>query len=229
MPNWCHNRLTVTGPAADVASFVGRAEGYGPVYKQSESQLKLERRLRAEGKATEPEAGDAPPNPLSFHSLVPVPPHLLARTYGGEEEAAAAGGRPRGGGGIDPGWCGYDWEVVHWGCKWGAAGCTRTRPADGEAVYAFATAWGPPVMFAAAASALFPSLTLRLAFEEPNMCIAGWVLLRAGRVVDGADASAPMTPEEVAAFRTVIAEVLRPSQAEPPPPPLKPGPPADHQ
>jgi hypothetical protein len=58
MPNWCHNKLTITGPEADVRSFKDKAVGQSP-WEESEEE----------------------PNVLNFHSLVPVPVEVLKAGY----------------------------------------------------------------------------------------------------------------------------------------------------
>ena len=58
MPNWCHNKLTITGPEADVRSFKDKAVGQSP-WEESEEE----------------------PNVLNFHSLVPVPDEVLKAGY----------------------------------------------------------------------------------------------------------------------------------------------------
>jgi hypothetical protein len=60
MPNWCLNRLKITGPVEDVALFSRVARGGSP------------------WSAPEPEAA---PAALSFHSLVPIPPAVLEAGY----------------------------------------------------------------------------------------------------------------------------------------------------
>jgi len=59
MPNWCHNKLTIAGPEADVRSFKEKAAGRCPWMKPEE---------------TEEEA-------LNFHSLIPVPDEVLKAGY----------------------------------------------------------------------------------------------------------------------------------------------------
>jgi hypothetical protein len=59
MPNWCYNKLTITGPEAEVQSFKEKAAGRCPWSKPDE---------------TEPEV-------LNFHSLVPVPDEVLQAGY----------------------------------------------------------------------------------------------------------------------------------------------------
>ena len=57
-------------------------------------------KTQAQGHSPWREAGEtAALNPLNFHNLVPIPTEVLQAGYG---EA------------------GYDWELAHWGCKWGA-------------------------------------------------------------------------------------------------------------
>jgi hypothetical protein len=58
MPNWCSNKLTITGPWADVRAFKAKAVGHSPWSK--------------------PE-GD--PDVFNFHSLVPVPDEVLQAGY----------------------------------------------------------------------------------------------------------------------------------------------------
>jgi hypothetical protein len=58
MPNWCFNKLTITGPKADVQAFKAKAVGYSP---------------------WEQPAGE--PAVLNFHSLVPVPEEVLKAGY----------------------------------------------------------------------------------------------------------------------------------------------------
>jgi hypothetical protein len=57
MPNWCTNKLTVFGPAADVKQFKAQAVGYSPWWKEEQA------------------------NVLNFHSLVPIPHAVLAAGY----------------------------------------------------------------------------------------------------------------------------------------------------
>jgi hypothetical protein len=58
MPNWCLNKLTITGAQADVQAFKAKAVGHSPWL--------------------EPEGN---PDALNFHSLVPIPEELLKAGY----------------------------------------------------------------------------------------------------------------------------------------------------
>jgi hypothetical protein len=59
MPNWCHNRLTITGPQADVRSFKEKATGRCPWCKPDETEVEA----------------------FNFHSLIPVPDEILQAGY----------------------------------------------------------------------------------------------------------------------------------------------------
>jgi hypothetical protein len=58
MPNWCHNKLTITGPEKEVAAFKQQAGGHSPWL-------------------TPEELKNDPLVVLNFHSLVPVPEEVL--------------------------------------------------------------------------------------------------------------------------------------------------------
>lgn len=62
MPNWCANKLTITGPKAEVLAFKERAVGHPP-WSRPEELVSVE------------------PSALNFHSLVPVPDEVLAGGY----------------------------------------------------------------------------------------------------------------------------------------------------
>jgi len=62
MPNWCHNQLTVSGPADEVKQFKETAVGHSPWLSAAE-------------------VGREKPDPLNFHSLFPVPEELMNAGY----------------------------------------------------------------------------------------------------------------------------------------------------
>ena len=59
MPNWCSNKLTITGLAADIQALKTKAFGHSP-WEEPEDE----------------------PNVLNFHSFLPVPENILAAGYG---------------------------------------------------------------------------------------------------------------------------------------------------
>jgi hypothetical protein len=128
MPNWCNNTLEVTGPNQHVQRFKDKAVGHYPWSKEPDE-----------------------PNPLNFHSLVPIPESILAAPY---EDA------------------GYDWENKYWGCKWGSCE-TRLQAEDGRLVYTFDTAWSPPLELLETVAKDWPALRFVLDYEEPGVGLKG--------------------------------------------------------
>jgi hypothetical protein len=98
MPNWCSNQLRVFGPDEDVARFKEQAVGYSPWGHVKDQEH----------------------NVLNFHSLVPVPPEILAAGYND---------------------AGYNWEREQWGCKWGACESHLADEWEGQLHYAFDPQW----------------------------------------------------------------------------------------
>ena len=60
MPNWCSNELRVSGPPEDLTRFKEQASGFNPWNIPGPKDK---------------------PSPLNFHSLVPVPDHILKLGY----------------------------------------------------------------------------------------------------------------------------------------------------
>ena len=58
MPNWCENRLRISGPEADLKKFQQQAIGHAPWMSAAEQQA-------------------SQPSQLNFHSLLPVPAEVL--------------------------------------------------------------------------------------------------------------------------------------------------------
>lgn len=142
MPNWCYNRLRVTGPARDVRRFQAQAVGFCPW--------------------DDPEPGE-PPDVLNFHSLVPVPPDVLA-----------ARNQPTG----------HDWAREHWGCNLGAHRAAVTQQWEGGVLYEFDTAWSPSVRFVENVSRAWPTLVFVLDYEEIRAGYKGLARAQAGALDD---------------------------------------------
>jgi hypothetical protein len=140
MPNWCSNQLRVFGPDEDVARFKEQAAGYSPWGHVKDQEH----------------------NVLNFHSLVPIPPEILAAGY------------------TD---AGYNWEREHWGCKWGACESHLADEWEGHLHYAFDTAWSPPIPFLEKLAPQWPTLKFLLDYEELSMGFKG-ITKAAGAVIE---------------------------------------------
>jgi len=132
MPNWCDNQLTVKGEEPLVQQFKEKAVGVNPW--------------------DDPEPPDEPPAVFNFHSLVPIPAHVLQQSY---EKA------------------GLDWECQNWGCRDGASYAELMDDTGGQLVYRFGTAWGPPIPFLKHLGKLWPALKFLLEYSEPGNGLKG--------------------------------------------------------
>lgn len=116
----------------------------------------------------------SPEEPFDFQSLVPMPP------------PDDPGLQKRGG--CMPGW--YEWQITHWGCKWGAYDASPwtwdTDSKDTGAASAslrYHTAWSPATEFMKTASALYPALTFEVWYADPTMPFTGIESMCNGQVV----------------------------------------------
>ena len=160
MPNWCENKLTVSGPKQDVERFC------------------KENRGRKRGQT------------LSFERLLPTPKAMVGKGHApgrGEarlrRELAELAGRK-------PATFWFTWRCQNWGTKWDveASACTKKLEAYDRyeylrmrATYRFDTAWSPPVHWMHRASKRYPMLSFVLRFNEPGMCIRGQVACKDGK------------------------------------------------
>jgi hypothetical protein len=140
MPNWCSNTLRVFGPDEEVIKFKEQANGYSPWGHVKDQEH----------------------NVLNFHSLVPVPPEILAAGYND---------------------AGYHWEREQWGCKWGACESQLVDEWEGHLHYAFDTAWAPPISFLEKLAPQWPALKFLLNYEELSMGFKG-ITKAAGAVIE---------------------------------------------
>lgn len=167
MPNWCDNRLVVTGPAKDLERFVLR--GIRPATPDEE------------------EDGFDAPDPgvvsyLSMEKFIPVPrpkPPLTPEQIGSlpkEEQFQHWSKRLAG---IFSGeffreenFDRYTWCEEHWGTKWDIhAQLDEYEP--GAAYYRFDSAWSPPNKFIAAVARIYPSLCFQLDYIELGVGFRG--------------------------------------------------------
>ena len=88
---------------------------------------------------------------------------------------------------------GYNWRVDNWGTKWNVhSDVTVERFAD-RVVYAFETAWSPPVPVADRFAELFPHVDVTLAFDERGLDFGGFVFWSGGKVEDQVEGGSRMT------------------------------------
>jgi hypothetical protein len=150
MPNWCLNRLVVTGAPGDCAEFRALAQGTGPTYGRDGTRCEH---------ASLVAPTERPVLPLSFHATVPVPDDVLAADA---QDAVA------------------EWQQLHWGSKWELTQDTVVEErADGCLAYTFHTPWAPPEAWLRRVAQAFPWLNFALGYFEPGMVFCGVLRLRA--------------------------------------------------
>jgi hypothetical protein len=181
LPNWCHNKLTISGDPKVVEECVaGVAEpGQEPHPGEGDGQLAP---VTVENRVTQP---------LDFHQIVPVPAELLGAA-GDPRQAAELRSRFR----TDDLW---EWGMEHWGTTGNAvfegvavalavdeeAEVPRSRTPivePGRAFYAFETAYSPPVPVITALAVAHPTLDLELIWGEPGAGVAGLLVWREGKL-----------------------------------------------
>tara|TARA_R100000458_G_scaffold34080_1_gene31389 strand:+ start:104 stop:760 length:657 start_codon:yes stop_codon:yes gene_type:complete len=91
---------------------------------------------------------------LAFCATVPLPPEAETETYSK---------------------FGYDWQIKHWGTKWGACEVSvhREEKHPDEVVYSFETAWSPPEEWVRATAEKYPDLRFSLYYTEEANSYAG--------------------------------------------------------
>jgi hypothetical protein len=154
MPNWCENKLDVSGNKIDIQKF-------------KESTL------------VKAEKGDE--IHFTMNLLYPTPPELLEQTapntWRGEEtdtegklefEKKIEELKQKYG---HTDW--YDWRVDKWGTKWDVASTYILDDEDEFLSIEYNTAWSPNMEWVRCVAKQFPELTFTLWFEEPGNSFCG--------------------------------------------------------
>ena len=170
MPNWCSNKLIITGPEEDLARFVRQARGPTSSYNNildSKSWEVFDDIRIASICSMNPEPGEV--SDLSFHALCPVPEEIRRLGFDGKLAKKAAETL-----GVEfPGMGGAGWQRANWGTKW-EPNVWGVYVDDCDYIeYCFDTAWTPPDALVEKISIDWPTLTFRLEYEEPAMNFAG--------------------------------------------------------
>ena len=163
MPNWCENRVTISGDAEDIVKF--REVMEGPDHHGTESIF-------------------------SFHQLLPMPVALMGTTspptiketqaecdtYNTNDNHCVAVTQHT----VDAlqeehGACDwYAWANNEWGTKWQPHDIELDAETD-YLVYRFDTAWGPPEGIWGAILKQFPKLRVTWFYDEPGMEFCGYL------------------------------------------------------
>jgi hypothetical protein len=101
----------------------------------------------------------------------------------------------------------YSWQIENWGTKWGPVNPEVIEEGD-RLVYAFDSAWAPPIGAFVKLTELFP-VVVTIAYDEPGSDEGGWVLLKEGITVDEHHGSSRMnTWADDAYYQSEFHELL---------------------
>jgi Ferredoxin-like domain in Api92-like protein len=191
MPNWCENRLIVTGPEDDLARFAAATicwsadkdtEAFDfnavipiptglvdlpPLTHEEEVAVSF-LKLLAQEPLTMMDRFRLSSALSGSNRSVPVAEYLSAKPNTAEIGQRGLE-RFHQYGAID--W--YDWRTHHWGTKWNSNATRIAERTSSRIDIHFETAWSPPKPVVAAASNAYPTLTFDHAYIEESMCFSG--------------------------------------------------------
>lgn len=184
MPNWCHNKLTITGEPEVLAECVVQVahpeHGKEPPAGEAEAAL-----LSAQAAVNQP---------LDFEQIAPMPEELARK---GDFDAYE--------------WALVNWGTK-WNAQFDRvflavavgeeAELPRARTPivePGKAFYAFETAWSPPVPVISTLAKCYPEFEIELVWGEPGAGVAGRVRWHEGELVSDEELAldVALTPEEM--------------------------------
>jgi hypothetical protein len=211
MPNWCVNKLSITGNAKDINALVKRVDGDGEVfsfaaivpppdtrfYSINEEQNHFQCGCKAEFHETTPAIGE--PFTEGFVSskgdwrvngkpVLIIPSDQNAQSIKAVFDEQFVGGKEVCPEHLvekysrHPDWW-YNWNVAHWGTKWSAGDAHIERHKDTHITYHFDTAWAPPMPVVEALAEQFPTLSFEFSFCEGGMGFAGRAIYTGGTLL----------------------------------------------
>lgn len=189
MPNWCENKLEVTGPKKDRDEFQKNAQYKGSAFALSaffpmpeelrdiQSPIKIVK-AKELGEAIKERDEMVKKNPEYTGAGLPITKAThkkLINKYGVAN------------------W--YDWAYKNWGIKWDVK-IYSTAHTKTALNYSFDSPWAPPgEQFWQLLTNLYPDLTFHLMFEEPGMAFRGEMTAHDGKVDTEHEDYTPEDPE----------------------------------
>lgn len=176
MPNHCANRLTVTGPEADIAGFRAQAKSSDEKVFDVNRFVPMPPLLRNTGSGSRTFEGDPKIHHVWLQTGEFGTPEHVERPLTDEENAElkAIG---------HASW--YDWACAIWGTKWGAYETRIVEETPVRMVYRFQTAWGPlSADCLASISEAFPPLLLVMEYAESGGGFYGSTTAKDGVLLD---------------------------------------------
>lgn len=207
MPNWCSNRTTITGTEKQITTLLRAATVTDEHNSQSIQLVNLVPMPDIlEGTTSPTPSGEFDASRYDEWVHDPENEYWTAERVEEErvkhEQAVARSQQAYSETGY---WNWRDWQLAHWGVKWGDCDTTiRDELSDNEndgtvtVTLVYQTPWGPfDHNFFANISGLFGGLTIRNVYEEPGMSFAGGSTYRNGQMTScvAVDYDMPAVPE----------------------------------
>jgi len=148
MPNWCNNNLRITGDEKLIVEF---AKVVIVQDEDAETSLRIVNHYPCPKELSETVSGWAGDTDVQAEREKQYESNL--EKYGYKD------------------W--YDWSLANWGTKWGDCETQLVHHFPTEILYAFDTAWGPPIELIEKLSAKYPTLTFTIVYEELGMGFMG--------------------------------------------------------
>lgn len=146
MPNWCYNKLRVSGEPTQLKDFVDTSMSSGEFSLHPLHPMPDE--LRS---TTSPNTYDGKDEDAKAKHAIEV--NRLKKAYGYDN------------------W--YDWAVNNWGTKWDVCECSVNENDSNCFEVEFNSAWSPPILWMGKVAPLFKDLSFEMYFSEPGMNFCG--------------------------------------------------------
>lgn len=226
MPNWCVNKLNITGNTKDIEALIKKVSGTdgneeqrvldfskivpppdSKFYSINEGQNDFQCGCKKEFITTKFADGEPFTEGFVPHegywavNGVAVEKMVLGNGTIKDEVGSAFGGVE-----VCPGHkvpqnsshpdWWYNWNVANWGTKWNASGPHLERVKNTNITYHFDTAWAPPTEIVAALAEQYPTLSFEFSCCEAGMGFAGRLIYTGGKLLSDETYDMSDLPEE---------------------------------
>lgn len=155
MPNWCKNKLTITGSADHLQKFDTAFKGYQAAWKN----------LKPKGKD------------YCLNALYPVPKEIIEIGFtldDSDDKAKELYQLHKKDG--------YDWCIENWSVKWDCD-IELFLAFENSYEYRFLSPWNSPFNWALEVSKKWPNIQIALTFYEPGVVCAGESVYKNGEII----------------------------------------------
>ena len=169
MPNWCSNKLCISGPKEELAKFAGTFTN-----ESGEPEFKLNQTVPMPQILRDVCTGSCMIDGVRHNTWKEIEVDgkrvQIAFTQEEKDEFKKIG---------YPSW--YEWAIANWGTKWDVQEA-NTLISDEYIIVHFDTAWSPPVNWLETVSTMYPLLKFEIFCSEGGACFYGTITAQNGEV-----------------------------------------------